>query len=163
VPGAGSVGPGFGSYFGFDRGEEGFCGGAVEAGAGTACGLSYLEALQELSICLHEISAASDGGIDVMVWRSSDLVAWGRTADPRAVTIILVLWKTGARIETASSAAAFLEIANEADTGPETDAVWRWFLGYGDDHLLPLARSVQAESVLRELLPIPSHGSLSLI
>jgi hypothetical protein len=47
VSGVGSVGPGFGSDLRFDRGEEGFCGGAVEAGAGTACGLSYLEALQE--------------------------------------------------------------------------------------------------------------------
>ena len=84
-------------------------------------------------VCANQ---SPDGEIDVMVWRSSDLVAWGRTVNPQAVAIILDLWRSGACIEMLSSAAAFLELADEADTGPETDAVWRWFLGYGDDNLL---------------------------
>ena len=111
-------------------------------------------------ICANQ---SPDGGIEVMIWRSGDLAAWGPAADPRAVASILGLWKAGADIETLSSAATFLEFADEADTGPETKAIWRWFLDYGNDHLMPLARSSEAEPALRELLPFPSHGSLSLI
>lgn len=105
----------------------------------------------------------NDGHVDVTVWSSDRLAAWGTTADREVVAKLMDAWNTG--IEPADLAAATdcLTLAMHADAEAVIAQQWLLLLTYGDGYLQLLAKSVHASKVLLRLRPWVSHGTLYLV